>query len=118
MAIIYPDERVIDKVIEEELAKYPEEMPEWEIKAKHHNEMLDRKYHRDREKQIYEAETSIYGMLFKNCIKKNFKYPDKCQALHDLIMERKAYTASYYNDSRKPKYSPALEVDYSKIPFK
>lgn len=118
MTVVYPDERVIDKIIEEELAKYPKDFPEWEIKAQIRNEVMDREYHFKREKMIYEAETDIYRMILERCTKKNRKYPDKCQPLLDIYMERRAYAASYYNDSRKPKLSPALEVDYSKMPYK
>ena len=118
MAVVYPDERVIEKVIEEELAKYPKDKPEWEIKAQIKNELMDRKHHLKREKLIYEGETKIWKMIMERCIKNNHKYPDKCQHLLDIYMERKAYSDSHFNPSMAPKLSPALEVDYAKMPYK
>lgn len=118
MSLYYPEEELINSVIQSELAKHPNDTPEWQTKAKILNKVMDREEHYAREVLIYNAETNIYRMLFDKCTKKNHPFPNRCQDLYDIFAERKAYELSYFNDKKKPKLSPPLDVDYSKMPFK
>lgn len=113
----FPSESLVERVIKEELEKGAG-VAEWELKANALNEQLDRKDHLRREKQIYSAETDIWRMLYQRCADENYPFPNKCQHLFDVFTERRAYILSEYNDeTRKPKLSPSLSVDYSKMPF-